>query len=146
MIRMDYETWKEQVDNSEDMARVFRQDPRKAREYLPRYVQEQLNGKIPRSFTLVTNDYLVNFQEDMCGEHFPQITVQSRRFYVLPISYKNKSTKKLAEYTAKVLSRKGISRFLLNTLPDAIAHCSSAIDDFVHDNFSHPLKVWWKKI
>jgi len=135
MPEVKYEDWSEQVNNAKDFSEVFREDPKAARKFFPRYVQERLDSeRAVKSFTTVTKDYSFTFREDLCGEHSPDVYIQNRRFRIVGRSEKG-TTQELAEYAAKVMSRKGIARFVFNILPGAIGHAGHKVDDVFHNLF-----------
>ena len=140
---MDYETWKRQAEN-DDMAVVFRQDPRKTREFFPRYVRGVFdNSRAVRNMTLIIDDEGFTLHEDMHRQRKTSLTITDRKFRSMPEEYEG-STEELVEYAAKRMLRKGFARFLLAEVPNAISAALDKVDDFWHVHVGYPLKMWWK--
>lgn len=135
---MDYMEWSKRMADAGDVSEVLEANPAETRKFLPQYIQERLDEcKGLRQVTLWTSDYQAHFHEDRSGEFHPKLRISSRIFHIIPERYEG-TVKELSEYAARKLSRKGISRFVLNTLPDLLSEGLIKSDDFWHDLF-HPI-------
>ncbi len=111
------------------------------RKLLPEAIQKLIDQSMPPQLvTILTSDYQVDFHNDWSGELSPELRIQSRGLRTE--WYKGKTVRELAEYAAKRITRRGLARLFLETLPNAISYALDRSDDFFDYHITEPVRAF----